>query len=146
MKSTFLLLTLILSLATFGWSQGRNALAKEAYGIFGYSPGEYYHAYLDLIRKPDLRLPAGNSISVIGTVQRPGEVLYGDGITASKAIADVGGLAKFADGRHIGIWKADDGKFLIFDLNAVAEKQPGAKDPVLEGSDIVIVLQRRLKG
>lgn len=146
MKSIFLFLLLLLSVTICGWSQGRNApLAKEAHQGFGYYPGGYYRAYLNILRTSGLRLPAGNSISVMGKVRRPGEIRYGGGITASKAIADAGGIARFGDWRHVGIWKDRDGQFLILNLKAFEEKKPGAEDPLLEEGDIVIVLEKRLQ-
>lgn len=104
----------------------------------------YYRAYLNILRKSQLALPQGNSVSVLGEVSKPGEVLYGDGIPASRAIAAVGGIARFGDRHHIGIWKNRDGKFVIFSLKALEDKLAGATDPMLEGGDVVIVLEKRI--
>jgi hypothetical protein len=104
-------------------------------------PGFRYREFLEALVKSPFPLPEGNSVLVIGKVLRPGEVKYGDGITASKAIQDVGGLDKFARRRTIGVWKSAEGRFVVFDLKAVMEKKSSAKDPVLTGGDVVIVLE-----
>ena len=69
----------------------------------------------------------------------PAEIHYGDGIHASKAIEDAGGLSPFADRMHVAVWVAGEARFILFDLRAILEKKPGAEDPILKGGDVVLV-------
>jgi hypothetical protein len=119
-------------------------LALPVHADFFDGTGYRYREYLQALIKCQRPLPDGNSVLVIGKVQRPGEVRYGDGIRASKAIAYAGGLARSARSGAIGIWKDAGGRILVFDLKAVVEKDPSAADPTLSGGDVVIVLENTL--
>ena len=122
-----------------GHAQGRKDPRYEP-GTF--EPTGTYGQFFEMLRKYPGRMPDGNAVLVIGTVARPGEIAYGDGITVSKAIADAGGLGKYADSRHVGVWKRADGWILPVNLKDVMDKKAGAKDPVLEGGDVVMVIER----
>ena len=61
---------------------------------------------------------------------------------ASKAVAAAGGLTRFADSAQVAIWKARDGWFVLFNLRDVLAKKSKAKDPVLEGGDVIVIKER----
>jgi protein involved in polysaccharide export with SLBB domain len=101
----------------------------------------YYRGYLEEYAAATLPEDADQSIAVIGLVQNPNTIIPpSNGLTVTKAIDQAGGFAPFADHAHVGIWRTDDGRFLM--TNVYEVKEGKAPDLFLLKGDIVIVTDR----
>lgn len=120
-----------------------------------YFPEGRPRAFLDEIRGASLPEDAYKLVAVVGALKRPIDLSVRHQIsvftmqprsdlTVSKAIEAAGGFGDFGDARHVGLWKNEAGTFFTIDVRAVQKKESGARDPVLEAGDIVVILQRRV--
>lgn len=101
----------------------------------------YYRGYLEEYAAASLPEDADKAIAVIGLVKNPGTLIVPEqGLTVSKAIDRAGGFAPFADHAHVGIFRSDDGRFLMTSLYQV--KDGKSPDLFLLKGDIVIVTGR----
>jgi len=87
------------------------------------------------------RLPGDNSVLVLGKVEKPGEILMAMDHSL-QGHRRCGRAGAFRDSHRVAVWKCRDGWLVPVDLKDVLEKKPGAKDPVLEGGDVVIVMEK----
>lgn len=83
----------------------------------------------------------GNSISVMGQVARPGEIIMNRPLTVLQALSQVGGLSTYADDDDIAILRTVDGKetSIPFDYSAVANGRKLETNITLKPGDIIVV-------
>ena len=83
----------------------------------------------------------GNSVSVIGQVTKPGELIFGHRITVMQALSMAGGLTPYASHSHIIILHHQDGKEISipFPYDDVVEGDSLDKDITLTPGDVVVV-------
>jgi protein involved in polysaccharide export with SLBB domain len=86
---------------------------------------------------------ASKSVSMIGQVQKPGQIPWSEGLTLLKAVSQVGGFTQLANSNQvILIRKAKDGRMLrvLVSVDAIIENsQP---DIPLQAGDTIKVEQR----
>jgi polysaccharide export outer membrane protein len=83
----------------------------------------------------------GHTVSVIGQVAKPGEILMGHGLTVMQALSQAGGLTPYASESGIIILHRDHGKETStpFPYEDVVEGDHLDKDVVLHPGDVVVV-------
>lgn len=83
----------------------------------------------------------GNSVSVMGQVSRPGDVMMTRPINVLQALSQAGGLTTFADGDDIVILRTVDGKrtSISFDYDAVTNGHELESNIQLEPGDVIVV-------
>jgi polysaccharide biosynthesis/export protein len=83
----------------------------------------------------------GNSISVMGQVARPGEIIMTRSFNVLQALSQVGGLTHFADEDDIVILRQQEGKEISipFDYSAVAAGRALETNITLTPGDVIVV-------
>lgn len=83
----------------------------------------------------------GHSISVIGQVTKPGELLMGHPLTVMQALSQAGGLTPFASEGNIKILRKVDGKetAIKFPYDDIANGENLEKNIMLMPGDVVVV-------
>ncbi len=83
----------------------------------------------------------GNSISVMGQVAKPGEIIMTRQMNVLQALSQVGGLTTYADDDDIVILRRVDGKetSIPFDYGAVAAGRKLESNIALEPGDVIVV-------
>jgi polysaccharide export outer membrane protein len=83
----------------------------------------------------------GHTVSVIGQVTKPGELLLGHGLTVMQALSQAGGLTPYANESRIIILHRVNGKEtkIRFPYDDVAHGDDLEKDIVLAPGDVVVV-------
>ena len=84
----------------------------------------------------------GHTVSVIGQVAKPGEILMGRGLTVMQALSQAGGLTPYASESGIRILHHDaNGKETSkrFPYSSIIEGDDLDKDIVLSPGDVVVV-------
>ncbi len=83
----------------------------------------------------------GNTVSVIGQVARPGDVMMNRKMTVMQALSQVGGLTTYADDNDIVIIRKVSGKDISipFDYSRVADGRHLETNITLEPGDVVVV-------
>jgi polysaccharide export outer membrane protein len=94
-------------------------------------------AAVTVVVKADL----GHTVSVIGQVTKPGELVMGHHLTVMQALSQAGGLTPYASERSIIILRTVDGKetSIPFPYNNVVSGDELDKDIVLKPGDVVVV-------
>lgn len=89
-----------------------------------------------------VKAPLGHKASILGQVQKPGDVILGGNTNVMQAISQVGGLTPYADEDEIVVIRTlDDGKKLTlpYHYDDMVGGHNLDKDIVLEPGDVVIV-------
>jgi polysaccharide biosynthesis/export protein len=83
----------------------------------------------------------GHTVSVIGQVTKPGELVMGHDLTVMQALSQAGGLTPYADEDRIIILHREQGKetSIPFPYSDVAHGDDLDKDIVLRPGDVVVV-------
>lgn len=83
----------------------------------------------------------GNSISVIGQVSRPGEIMMNRPLTVMQALSQAGGLTSFANESRISILRTVDGKqtALPFDYSDVSTGRALETNITLAPGDVIVI-------
>lgn len=83
----------------------------------------------------------GNSVSVMGQVARPGEIVMNRKMTVMQALSQVGGLTNYADNSSIVIIRKSHGKDISipFDYSAIAAGRELESNIALEPGDVIVV-------
>lgn len=83
----------------------------------------------------------GHTVSVIGQVAKPGEIVMGHRLTVMQALSQAGGLTPYASESKILILRHENGKetSLPFPYDDVIKGKELDKDLVLEPGDVVVV-------
>ncbi len=83
----------------------------------------------------------GHTVSVVGQVTKPGEILMGHGLTVMQALSQAGGLTAYADEGSIIIIHHENGKesSTPFPYEDVIEGHHLDKDVPLHPGDVVVV-------
>jgi polysaccharide export outer membrane protein len=94
-------------------------------------------ASVSVVVKADL----GHTVSVIGQVTKPGELIMGHHLTVMQALSQAGGLTPYASQGHIIILRRKDGKetSIEFPYDDVVNGDELDKDIVLKPGDVVVV-------
>lgn len=90
-----------------------------------------------------VKLYASKSVSVIGQVQKPGQIAWSEGVTLLKAISQVGGVTQLANSNSVVlIRRTKDGRSLrvLVSLDGIIENQQA--DIPLQAGDTIKVEQR----
>lgn len=84
---------------------------------------------------------AGNAISVVGQVARPGDIIMNRPLTVMQALSQAGGLTQYADEDSIVILRKVDGKeiSLEYDYSDVARGHHLESNIILLPADVVVV-------
>jgi polysaccharide export outer membrane protein len=88
-----------------------------------------------------VKAPLGHSVSVIGQVTKPGEIIMSHHMGVMEALSQVGGLTPYASTSHIIILRYVDGKktSIPFPYDDVAKGYHLDKDIDLKPGDVVVV-------
>lgn len=83
----------------------------------------------------------GHTVSVIGQVTKPGELVMGHDLTVMQALSQAGGLTPYADDGSIIILRRENGKetSIPFPYDDVIRGDDLDKDIVLRPGDVVVV-------
>ena len=83
----------------------------------------------------------GHTVSVVGQVTKPGELMMGHSLTVMQALSQAGGLTPYASESHIFILHRKDGKETStrFPYDDVIDGDELDKDVVLSPGDVVVV-------
>lgn len=83
----------------------------------------------------------GNSVSVLGQVGRPGEIVMTRKLTVMQALSQAGGITNFADSNDITILRKTDGKesAITFNYDAVAAGRSLESNIELMPGDVIVV-------
>ena len=84
----------------------------------------------------------GHTVSVLGQVNKPGELLMGHGLTVMQALSQAGGLTPYASTSSIRILhRGPDGKETStrFPYNDIIDGDDLDKDVLLNPGDVVVV-------
>jgi polysaccharide export outer membrane protein len=94
-------------------------------------------ASVAVVVKADL----GHTVSVIGQVTRPGEIMMGHRLTVMEALSQAGGLTPFADEGKIIILRHENGKetSIPFPYGDVIQGEKLDQDISLAPGDVVVV-------
>jgi len=94
-------------------------------------------ASVSVVVKADL----GHTVSVIGQVTKPGELIMSHHLSVMQALSQAGGLTPYASEHHIIILRQEDGKetSIDFPYNDVVEGDDLDKDITLQPGDVVVV-------
>ena len=104
-----------------------------------------FRTYLETYAKATLPRSSEYSVAIIGLVNKPKTVIDAQpGLTLRAAIDQAGGFAPYADQLRIGIWRNEEGRFLMVSVHAIATGR--SPDLVLLRGDIVIVIERQMDG
>jgi polysaccharide export outer membrane protein len=86
---------------------------------------------------------ASKQLSVIGQVQKPGQVAWSEGVTLLKAISQVGGFTQLANSNQVVlIRKTKDGKMVRVLVSVDAIMENAQPDVPLQAGDTIKVEQR----
>jgi polysaccharide export outer membrane protein len=115
----------------------------------GKTPFEVQAELKDLLKKfiPDasvtvlVKAALGHTVSVIGQVTKPGEIMMGHHLTVMQALSQAGGLTPYASEGHIIILHHVDGKevSIPFPYDDIIEGDKLDKDIALSPGDVVVV-------
>jgi polysaccharide export outer membrane protein len=98
------------------------------------------------LREPTIAGPAApdptTEIYVTGEINTPGRLDATPGVTILQAIAQAGGLSRFAAGKRIQLRRAD--KTYLYNYFTNGGDKSIAGNTVLAPGDVIIVPQRRL--
>ncbi len=88
-----------------------------------------------------VREPRGNSVSVLGQVTRPGDIIMTRSLSVMQALSQAGGLTTYADDNDIVILRKVDGKevSIPFDYSDVSAGQQLETNIALEPGDVIVV-------
>ncbi len=89
-----------------------------------------------------IKAPLGHKVSILGQVQKPGEVILSGNTNVMQAISQVGGLTPYADENDIVVIRtlADGQKMTIpYPYDDLVDGENFDKDINLEPGDVVIV-------
>jgi len=88
-----------------------------------------------------IKAALGHTVSVIGQVNKPGELMMGHGLTVMQALSQVGGLTPYASEGGIIILHHENGEETStrFPYRDVIEGDELDKDVVLHPGDVVVV-------
>lgn len=88
-----------------------------------------------------VKAPLGHTVSVIGQVTKPGELVMGSRMTVMQALSQAGGLTPFADDDSINILRKVDGKetSIDFPYDDVSRGDDLEKNIELEAGDVIVV-------
>ena len=94
-------------------------------------------ASVSVVVKADL----GHTVSVIGQVTKPGELIMGHHLTVMQALSQAGGLTPYASEHKIIILRQKDGQetSIPFPYSAVISGNDLDKDIILKPGDVVVV-------
>jgi polysaccharide export outer membrane protein len=94
-------------------------------------------ASVSVVVKADL----GHTVSVIGQVTKPGEIMMGHRLTVMEALSQAGGLTPYANEGRIIILHHENGKEISipFPYSDIIEGDDLDKDIVLSPGDVVVV-------
>ena len=83
----------------------------------------------------------GNTVSIMGQVTKPGDIVMGSNLTIMQALSQAGGLTPYADGDDIVILRKTDGKetSIEFDYGDVSRGRHLETNITLEPGDVVVV-------
>jgi polysaccharide export outer membrane protein len=115
----------------------------------GMTPAQAQTTIKDKLQKliPDasvavmVKAPLGHTVSVIGQVTKPGELLMGHHITVMQALSQAGGLTPYASENHIIVLRRQGGKetSIAFRYGDVSSGLNLENDIVLSPGDVVVV-------
>jgi len=116
----------------------------------GETPAELQNTIRDKLAKfiPDaavtvaVKAALGHTVSVIGQVAKPGELVMGHGLTVMQALSQAGGLTPYASQSGIIILhRGEDGKetSIHFPYSDVVDGDDLDKDILLSPGDVVVV-------
>jgi polysaccharide biosynthesis/export protein len=116
----------------------------------GFTPEELQMSIKDKLKKliPDaavtvsVKAALGHTVSVLGQVNKPGELLMGHGLTVMQALSQAGGLTPYASTHGIRILhRGPDGKESSsrFPYNDIIDGDDLEKDIQLSPGDVVVV-------
>ncbi len=88
----------------------------------------------------------GNTVSLLGQVAHPGEIVMNRGLTVMQALSQVGGLTTYASGGRIVILRQVEGKetSIPFDYDDVARGRALESNILLQPGDVVVVPESSL--
>lgn len=88
-----------------------------------------------------VKAPLGHTISVLGQVAKPGEIVMGKRMGVMEALSQVGGLTPYANTSHINVLRYVDGKktSIEFPYDDIAKGRHLEKDIDLKPGDVVVV-------
>jgi polysaccharide export outer membrane protein len=88
-----------------------------------------------------VKAPLGHTVSVIGQVTKPGEIIMSRPIGVMEALSQVGGLTPYADTSRIVILRFVDGKKISieFPYDSVSRGYKLENDIALKAKDVVVV-------
>jgi polysaccharide biosynthesis/export protein len=88
-----------------------------------------------------IKAPLGHTVSVIGQVGKPGEVVIGRHMGVMEALSQAGGLTPYASSGHIVVLRYVDGKkkSIDFPYDDVARGNHLERDVDLKPGDVVVV-------
>jgi protein involved in polysaccharide export with SLBB domain len=91
-------------------------------------------------------VPAGGEVAVIGWVYNPGHFKVRQGLTATAAIGDAGGLMYAADQSKIRILRStDSGLSQSIDLDWAKIEAGREPDPLVQGNDTIEVFYSKAR-
>jgi polysaccharide biosynthesis/export protein len=115
----------------------------------GLTPAQLQAAIKDRLSKliPDaavnvsVKAALGHTVSVIGQVAKPGELIMGRGLTVMQALSQAGGLTPYASESGIIILHRENGQETStpFPYSDIANGEDLDKDIVLSPGDVVVV-------
>lgn len=89
-----------------------------------------------------IKAALGHAVSVIGQVNKPGELVMGHRLTVMQALSQAGGLTPYADESGIKILRRDEQNnesAIPFDYSDISSGRKLEKDIVLNPGDVVVV-------
>ncbi len=117
--------------------------------VQGETPAEVQSAIKDKLAKliPDaavtvmVKAALGHTVSVIGQVTRPGEIVMGHDMTVMQALSQAGGLTPYASEDHIIVLRRDNGREspIPIPYNDISRGDDLDRDIVLQLGDVVVV-------
>ena len=110
--------------------------------------------YAKVLREPAVTVVvkqfSAQRVFVAGEVRTPGEVPLQDEMTALQAVSRAGFFTRDAETRNVVVLRykgASGPEFILLDLKAMMDGQPGAKgDTLLQPMDVVFVPQTQIAG
>lgn len=88
-----------------------------------------------------VKAPLGHSVSVLGQVAKPGEVIINRNMSVLEALSQVGGLTPYAKSSHLNILRYENGarKTYDFPYDAISQGRQLEKDIPLQPGDVIVV-------
>lgn len=120
-----------------------------SFSVEGQTPANVQASVKEKLRKliPEasvtvmVKAALGHTVSIIGQVTKPGEIVMGHGLTVMQALSQAGGLTPYADESSIKILRRENGKetAIAFDYSDISSGHKLDKDITLSVGDVVVV-------